>query len=302
MIRIIKLAICVFFTAAAMLLLSPPSSFADALHIESSIVRDQTVVIKGATSIPSETSTYIQYYVGKLYDGTQSCCIYAGGFHAGSDGHFTLEIPVRVLRGNGTYEIVLEQNPKSNTILSPEHWIAFRKTQDGILFGDITSMGEISNLALTVGMAIARTDVTVGQECSTASKIHITDILQSKGRVIVRGTSDVDRTNSTYIQYYIGKRYPGTLTNCILADGFHVSKDGSFELEIPVSALKGPGDYEIALEQNPGSNAIVPPEHWMAFRKSEGKIVFGDISSMGEISNLALTVGMELTRGTFSVE
>jgi hypothetical protein len=112
----------------------------------------------------------------------------------------------------------------------------------------------------------------------------------------------VDPSKSTYIQYYVGKHYPGTLTNCILSDGFHTAPDGSFELELPVSSLRGPGQYEIALEQNPNGNTILPPEHWIAFRKTKEGIVFGDISAMGEIANLALTVGMELVRGMFLVE
>jgi hypothetical protein len=207
-----------------------------------------------------------------------------------------------VLKGNGRYEIVLEQNPRGNTILPPKHWIAFRKTEGGILFGDITSMGEISNLALTVGMEIARTEITLGEEDRTALKIRITDIRQTDDHVVVSGTSTVDRSKSTYIQYYIGKHYPGTLTNCIVSDGFNVSPDGAFDLKIPISSLRGAGNYEIALEQNPNSDTILPPEHWVAFRKTEAGIVFGDISAMGEIANLALTVGMELVRGTFSVE
>jgi hypothetical protein len=66
--------------------------------------------------------------------------------------------------------------------------------------------------------------------------------------------------------------------------------------------LKGEGRYEIVLEQNPRSNTILPPEHWAAFRKTKEGIVFGDISAMGEIANLSLTVGMELVQGTFRVE
>jgi len=301
--RIKNLAICFFFSAAMFLFTTSPSlADTDALRIESATADGQKVVIVGTTSIPPETSTYIQYYVGKLYDGTLSTCIYADGFHAGADGGFTLEIPVNVLKGNGRYEIVLEQNPRGNTILPPEHWTAFRKNGGKIAFGDITSMGEISNLALTVGMTIARTEVTVGMEGPDEQKIHITDIRQMDENIIVRGTSDVDPSKSTYIQYYIGKHYPGTLTNCILSDGFHAAGDGSFELKLPVSALRGPGQYEIALEQNPKGNSILPPEHWIAFRKTEGGIVFGDISAMGEIANLALTVGMELTQGRFAVE
>jgi hypothetical protein len=35
---------------------------------------------------------------------------------------------------------------------------------------------------------------------------------------------------------------------------------------------------------------------------SDGKLVFGEISSMGEIANLALTVEMKLARSEFSVK
>lgn len=298
-----KWMVCVFFSAATFLFASPFAlADMDAICIESATADGQVVTIVGTTSISPETSTYIQYYVGKLYDGTLSTCIYADGFHAGNDGRFTLEIPVSILKGNGRYEIVLEQNPRGNTILPPEHWTAFRKADGKVSFGDITSMGEISNLALTVGMAIARTEVTVGKEERSAAEIHIAQIRQADGQIIIRGISKVDPSRSTYIQYYIGKSYPGTLTNCILSDGFHATRDGSFELKLPVSSLKGSGQYEIALEQNPNSDAILPPEHWMAFRKTEAGIVFGDISAMGEIANLALTVGMELAQGTFSVE
>jgi hypothetical protein len=295
--------ICFLFAAAAFLS-TLPSALAEvnALRIESAKADGQTVVVKGTTSIPTETSTYIQYYVGKLYEGTLATCIYVDGFHAGDGGKFTLELPVSALKGDGRYEIVLEQNPRGNTILPPEHWTAFRKVDGKISFGDITSMGEISNLALTVGMAIARTEVTVCEEESAGAKIHIAEIRQMDELVIIRGNSDVDTSRSTYIQYYVGKHYPGTLTNCILCDGFHTARDGSFELKLPVSSLKGSGQYEIALEQNPNSDTILPPKHWIAFSKTDGGIVFGDISAMGEIANLALTVGMELAQGTFSVE
>ena len=130
----------------------------------------------------------------------------------------------------------------------------------------------------------------------------IADAKQVGNNVIITGKSSVDTGKSTYIQYYVGKMYPDTLSNCILSDGFHVNKDGSFSLAIPVAKLKGPGKYEIALEQNPRSNKILPPKYWVAFRKVDGKIVFGEISSMGEISNLALTVGMELDQTSFLVK
>jgi len=288
--------------AATVVLFALPCASAESIRIGSAVADGRAVVITGTTSIPPETSTFIQYYVGKLYDGTLSTCIYADGFHAGGDGTFTLEIPVSALKGDGRYEVVLEQNPRGNTILPPEHWVAFRKTDGKVSFGDITSMGEISNLALTVGMEIARTEVTVGGKNEAASGIHITDIRQVDGQIIIRGSSEVDPSRSTYIQYYVGKQFPGTLTNCTLCDGFHVTPDGSFELKLPITSLRGPGQYEIALEQNPKGNTILPPEHWTAFRKTDAGIVFGDISAMGEIANLALTVGMKLVQGEFSVE
>jgi len=272
------------------------------IQIRQTRVVKNHIVITGRSDIDPGTSSYIQYYIGKIYDGTQPVCIFCDGFHTDSNGDFTLDIPLVDLKGNGKYEIVLEQNPSSNAILPPKHWIAFRKSAEGIVFGDITSMPEIANLALTVGMAIAKTEVVVGGTHEEASRISIISADQAGDRVIVKGKSEIDRSKSNYVQYYIGKHYPGTLTNCILADGFTIPPDGSFELAIPVSLLRGPGEYEIALEQNPSGNTILPPRHWIAFMKSGDKIVFGDISSMGEIANLALTVGMELSRTTFWVK
>ena len=162
-------------------------------------------------------------------------------------------------------------------------------------------MGEIANLALTVGMEIDSVEVVVGDGAHPESKIKISSVLQMGDHVVVSGLSTVDISKSTYIQYYVGKLYPGTLSCCILSEGFQVSDDGTFEMKLPVSSLKGAGRYEIALEQNPNANAILAPEHWIAFKKTDKGFVFGDISSMGEISNLALTVGMELANATFSV-
>ena len=277
-------------------------TFANAINIETAQLSEQSILIKGTTSIPPETSNYIQYYIGKMYEGTISCCIYCDGFNTDDEGKFSLEIPISNLRGEGRYEIVLEQNPRTNSILPPKHWVAFRKVDGKIEFGDITSMGEISNLALTVGMEIDKVEVVVGEEFPSVPQIEISSVNHVGGQVIVKGNSKIDRSKSTYIQYYVGKQYPNTLSNCILAHGFHVSADGSFEFKIPVSSLKGSGTYEIALEQNPGTNTILAPKHWVAFRKTEEGIIFGDISSMGEISNLALTVGMELARTTFSID
>ncbi len=278
-----------------------PLTFADAIKIEKAHVSDKSILIKGNTNIPYDTSNYIQYYVGKKYEGTISCCILCDGITVNKNGEFSLEIPFDKLRGQGRYEVVLEQNPKGNSILPPESWIAFRKVDGKIKFGDITSMGEISNLALTVGMEICKAEFVVGKDLQPVSRIEIKSATHVDDQIVIRGISSVDRKKSTYIQYYVGKLYPDTVSNCILADGFHVSDNGTFELIIPVSSLMGKGSYEIALEQNPESNNILAPEHWVAFRKTGEGIRFGDISSMGEISNLALTVGMELTRTTFTV-
>lgn len=276
--------------------------FAKAIQIESAIVLKESIQITGGTSISPKVSSYIQYYVGKVYPGTISNCIYADGFNVDDNGRFTVEIPLEKLKGEGRYQIVLEQNPERNAILPPEHWIAFRKVDGKIVFGEISSMGEISNLALTVGMEIGSVEVVVGDDGRPESKITISGVKQMDDQVVVTGISKVDLSKSTYIQYYVGKQYPGTLSCCILSGGFQVSDDGSFEMRIPVASLKGVGKYEIALEQNPRANTILAPEHWIAFRKTDKGIAFGDISSMGEISNLALTVGMELAIADFSIK
>ncbi len=278
------------------------NAFAKAIEIESALVLEDSIQISGVTSIPPRISNYIQYYVGKIYPDTISNCIYADGFNVDNSGKFTVQIPFEKLKGQGRYQIVLEQNPTRNAILPPEHWIAFRKVDGKIVFGEISSMGEIANLALTVGMEIDSVEVVVGDEVLPESKIQISSVRQVGDHVFITGVSKVDISNSTYIQYYVGKQYPGTLSCCILSDGFQVSDDGSFEINIPVSSLKGTGNYEIALEQNPRANTILAPEHWVAFKKTDKGIVFGDISSMGEISNLALTVGMELTKVNFFVK
>ena len=297
-----NLALTVGMETAAATIVSGDQDTTAPIHIRQARIFEDRIVITGHSDIHPDTSSYLQYYVGKIYDGTLSTCIFCDGFHTDKEGGFTLDIAIADLRGNGRYEIVLEQNPSSNAILPPKHWIAFRKSAEGILFGDITSMGEIENLALTVGMAIAKTEILVGNVHTATPKIIIAGINQVGDQVIVKGNSKIGYSNSNFIQYYIGKRYPDTLTNCILSDGVTVAPDGSFELSIPVSSLRGPGNYEIALEQNPVGNIILPPSHWIAFRKSEKGIVFGDISTMGEIANLALTVGMELSRTTFLVK
>jgi hypothetical protein len=276
-------------------------AFAKAIRIESAVVLEESIQISGVTSIPPKISNYIQYYVGKVYPDTISNCIHADGFNVDNHGKFIVEIPFEKLKGEGRYRIVLEQNPTRNAILPPEHWVAFRKVDGKIIFGEISSMGEIANLALTVGMEIDSVEVVVGDDARPESKIKISSVLQMGDHVVVSGGSTVDLSKSTYIQYYVGKLYPGTLSCCILSEGFQVSDDGTFEMKLPVSSLKGAGRYEIALEQNPNANAILAPEHWIAFKKTDKGFVFGDISSMGEISNLALTVGMELANATFSV-
>ncbi|WP_320044567.1 hypothetical protein [uncultured Desulfobacter sp.] len=295
--RILSVVFISFFTCCFF-----SNVFAKAIHIKSAHVSKESIRITGITSISPKISTYIQYYVGKVYPDTISNCIYADGFNVDDNGKFIVEIPLEKLKGMGRYQIVLEQNPKRNAILPPEHWVAFRKVNGKIVFGEISSMGEISNLALTVGMEIDSVEVVVGDELPTESKIKISNVKQIGDHVVVTGISKVDLSKSTYIQYYVGKQYPGTLSCCFLSGGFQVSDDGTFEMKIPVSSLKGAGDYEIALEQNPRADTILAPEHWIAFRKTDKGIAFGDISSMGEISNLALTVGMELAQADFSVK
>jgi|GEM_PF-4832353 len=294
---ILSFVVTTFFTCCFL-----SNVFAKAIQIESALVLKESIQITGVTSISPQISNYIQYYVGKIYPDTISNCIYADGFNVDNHGKFTVEIPFEKLKGQGRYQIVLEQNPTRNAILPPEHWIAFRKVDGKIVFGEISSMGEIANLALTVGMEIDSLEIVVGDETLPESKIQISSVRQEGDHVVITGSSKVDISKSTYIQYYVGKQYPGTLSCCILSDGFQVSDDGSFEMNIPVASLKGAGNYEIALEQNPRANTILAPEHWIAFRRTENGIAFGDISSMGEISNLALIVGMELAKTKFSVK
>jgi hypothetical protein len=143
-------------------LIHPPLINTGALKINDVQVIDGNIVVNGTTNIDPGKSTYIQYYVGKEIPNTNSNCIYAAGFNADSSGNFQLVLPVSKLKGNGVYKIALEQNPKSNTILPPEHFMAFYKDADGVVhFGDISSMGELSNLAITVGMHISECEVTV---------------------------------------------------------------------------------------------------------------------------------------------
>ncbi len=272
-----------------------------AIKISGTTIEGEMLIVRGHTAIDPKVSTYIQYYVGKEYRQTVTTCILSAGFSVGTGGDFLLEIPLSRLKGAGQYSLVLEQNARANGILPPKHWQAFAKTDKGIEFGDITSMGEISNLALTVGMEIAATEFTLPGEEPKNDQIHIDRVKVKGDRVVVTGRSAIDPTTSTYIQYYIGKSYQGTLSECILSDGFQVGQDGSFHAEIPVQKLKGAGEYLLVLEQNPKGNKILPPHYWQAFAKTDKGLEFGAITSMGEISNLALTVGMQTASADFSI-
>ena len=99
--------------------------------------------------------------MGKEFPGTLSNCILCVGIETDKQGNFTLVLPVAKLKGAGRYSIVLEQNPRANSIIAPNHWMAFYKEDGAVHFGDISAMQEISNLALTVGMAIVDTEVEV---------------------------------------------------------------------------------------------------------------------------------------------
>jgi|WetSurMetagenome_2_1015567.scaffolds.fasta_scaffold116424_1 hypothetical protein len=133
-----------------------------ALKVTSAKVANGNLEVTGTTTIDPGLSIYIQYYIGKEYPGTTSNCIYAAGINGDSSGHFSLELPVTKLKGSGTYKIAFEQNPRSNSILAPEHFMAFYKDSDGVIhFGDVSSMGELSNLAMTVGMEIVECEVTL---------------------------------------------------------------------------------------------------------------------------------------------
>ncbi len=106
------------------------------------------------------------------------------------------------MKGNGNYKLVLEKNPNSNIILAPSHWSAFTKDADGnVVFGDITSMEEISNLALTVGMQTAEADFTVGDAESLDNSITIANTEVTNDSVIITGKTAIDTSKSTYIQY-----------------------------------------------------------------------------------------------------
>lgn len=274
----------------------------DDIKISSIDVTDESVVLEGKTEIDIQKSNYIQYYIGKLYEGTLTQCILCDGFDVNEDGSFKAEIPLKSLKGDGEYEIVLEQNPKASSILPPKHWQAVTKTENGIAFGDITSMKEISNLAVTVGMQTVSKEFTLGHMKEEQNPLSIIDTKVENDKVIIKGKSTIDPEKSTYIQYYIGKEYENTLSNCIVCDGINTDKEGNFELTLPVEKLKGIGKYKIALEQNPNSDKIITPEHWKAFHKENDEIKFGDISAMGELSNLALTVGMEVVEGEFEIK
>lgn len=271
-----------------------------AITILNSKVAGDALIVTGKTTVDPKVSTYIQYYIGKIHNGTLSTCILCDGFNTTADGSFTLTLPVTKLKGPGNYTVVLEQNPKADTILPPKHWLAFFKTDKGIAFGDITSMDEIANLALTVGMKTAAATVTVPGSTIKNNKIHIETVTAGSDSLVVDGRTDIDPAISDYIQFYIGKNYPDTLSQCILCDGFQAGTDGRFHAEIAAAKLKGAGDYTIVLEQNPKASGILPPEHWQAFRKTEQGLEFGDITAMGEIANLALTVGMQTASADFT--
>ena len=284
---------------------SVPELATGALTITNAKADNDNLIIKGETAIDPAVSTYIQYYVGKKYEGTTTNCIYCAGINADVDGTFSLELPLTKLKGSGVYEVVFEQNPNSDSIIGPEHWMAFYKDNEGALqFGDISSMGELSNLAMTVGMEIVGIEVTVPgpENCSDSNALSITSASVVCNNVVIEGETDIDSAVSTYIQYYVGKKYEGTTTNCIYCAGINADVDGTFSLELSLTKLKGSGVYEIVFEQNPNSDSIIGPEHWMAFYKdNEGDLQFGDISSMGELSNLALTVGMEIVETQVTV-
>jgi hypothetical protein len=260
------------------------------IAITSAQVTGDNLVVKGTTAIDTAKSTYIQYYIGKDFSGTVPVCFACAGFNANKDGTFELSVPTANLKGYGDYEIVLEQNPASDTIIAPSHWQAFTKDDKGNVttFGDITSMDEISNLALTVGMQTAGATFKYGTAAPANNAITITDTAVSADSVVITGKTTIDTVKSTYIQYYIGKEYDGTLSECVACSGFNAKSDGTFILTVPADSLRGSGDYTLVLEQNPASDKIVAPSHWVAFSKdASGTVTFGDITSMGEISNLA---------------
>ena len=119
-----------------------------------------------------------------------------------------MTVPVANLKGPGTYRIVLEQNPLSDKIIPPEKWMAFRKVDGRIIFGEISAMGEIENLALTVGMETAAATIVVGNE-ETTSPLHIRQTRMIDDRIVITGQSDIEPNTSSYIQYYVGKLYDG---------------------------------------------------------------------------------------------
>jgi hypothetical protein len=156
----VSLILMVLFVTFCVFYVSAENS--NSITITSSKVEKNTLIVEGKTTIDPAISNYIQYYIGKEYPGTTTSCIYCDGLYTDDQGNFKLELPIAYLKGNGTYKIIFEQNPNSNKILPPEHFIAFWKDEEGTVhFGDISSMGELSNLALTVGMKIAETEVTI---------------------------------------------------------------------------------------------------------------------------------------------
>ena len=154
-------------------------------------------------------------------------------------------------------------------------------------------------------MAVVLSLVLLGCSSKTLSTgaLKVTSAKVVNNNIVIEGTTTLDPAKSTYIQYYVGKEYAGTTTNCIYCAGINADANKNFKLELSVpDKLRGSGKYDIVFEQNPSSNTILPPEHWMAFyRDSAGTVHFGDISSMGEISNLAMTVGMQIVETKVNV-
>jgi len=275
----------------------------DLLTIGQVEVQAETIVVRGSSKADPAKSTYIQYYVGKIVAGTITDCIYSSGATMAPDGSFAISIPRKRLFGDGNFQIILEQNPNTNQGIGPEHFIAFTKNADGtVSFGDITALGEIVNLIRTFGIQSAQTTVQVGAPAAADQTIRITTAEALNGGIKLQGTTTIDTKKSNSIRYYLGKEFPRTLSSCIGCDNFDVNPDGSFEAFIPAVKLLGAGTYTVVLEQNPNSNVILACPHWTAVSFGENGVQFGDISSMGEISNLAVTVGMKAAQVTVEVK
>ena len=93
-----------------LLFILAPSAYAGVININSAYVSEKSILIKGRTTIPYHTSSYIQYYAGKIYEDTITCCILSDGFTVSDNGDFSLEIPLDKLRGQGRYEIEQAQH------------------------------------------------------------------------------------------------------------------------------------------------------------------------------------------------